>query len=163
MLDFSMCDTGGMDDLLGSSLRLLVALIIGGLIGLNRDVYGKPTGVCLHALVALGAALFTMTGSELADPTAKGRIVQGIVGGVGFLGAGVILHQHAGTAVLGLVTAASVWMTAALGVACGQGSWKLVVLAAAATLLVLGAGGPLDRALYRRLAERSDEEREPHR
>jgi putative Mg2+ transporter-C (MgtC) family protein len=147
-----------MDDLLGPSVRLLAALVAGGLIGLNRDMYGKPTGVRVHALVALGAALLTMTGGVLADPGATSRIIQGIVGGIGFLGAGVIMHDSAGKRALHLVTAASIWMTAALGVACGSGAWKLAALAAVATLLVLGVGLQIDLALYRRLTPKSDDD-----
>jgi putative Mg2+ transporter-C (MgtC) family protein len=146
-----------MRDLLDLSVRLLAALFAGGLVGLNRDMYGKPTGVRVHALVALGAALLTMTGAVMADAGATSRIVQGIVGGIGFLGAGVIMHDSAGKRALHLVTAASIWMTAALGVACGIGAWRLAALASAATLLVLAAGLHVDRVLYRRLAsKRSD-------
>ncbi|HZZ85987.1 MAG TPA: MgtC/SapB family protein [Anaeromyxobacteraceae bacterium] len=146
-----------MDEPFASSLRLLAALLAGGLIGLNRDMYGKPTGVRVHALVALGAALLTLAGDELGDAGATSRIIQGITGGIGFLGAGVIMHDSAGKRALHLVTASSIWMTAALGVACGCGAWRLAALGAGATLLVLGIGKPIDRALYRRLARPSSD------
>ena len=144
-----------MDDLVGPFLRLIAAVIAGGLIGLNRDIYGKPTGVSVHALVALGAALLTMTGDELPDASATSRIIQGIVGGIGFLGAGVILHQSASKPTVHFVTAASIWMTASLGVACGVGAWKLAALATAAALVVLGLGTRIDRALFRRFGPKN--------
>jgi putative Mg2+ transporter-C (MgtC) family protein len=150
-----MCEADHMDDLLGSSARLLAALVAGGLVGLNRDMYGKPTGVRVHALVALGAALLTMTGAVFADAGATSRIIQGIVGGIGFLGAGVIMHDSTGKRALHLVTAASIWMTAALGIACGIGAWRLAALASVAALLILSVGLQIDRVLYRRLATRN--------
>ena len=88
-----------MDDLVGPFLRLIAAVIAGGLIGLNRDIYGKPT-----------------------------------------------VH---------FVTAASIWMTASLGVACGVGAWKLAALATAAALVVLGLGTRIDRALFRRFGPKN--------
>lgn len=150
-----------MDDVLGASLRLLAALVAGGLIGLNRDMYGKPTGVRVHALVALGAALLTLSGAELGDVGATSRIIQGITGGIGFLGAGVIMHDSAGKRALHLVTASSIWMTAAIGVACGAGAWKLAALGAGATLVVLVIGLQIDRALFRRLAKTGGEGETP--
>ena len=153
-----MCEAGRMRDLLDPAVRLLAALFAGGLIGLNRDMYGKPTGVRVHALVALGAALLTMTGAvQQMDTGATSRIIQGVVGGIGFLGAGVIMHDSAGKRALHLVTAASIWMTAALGVACGIGAWKLAALASGAALLVLGVGLQVDRALYRKLTSKSSD------
>ncbi len=145
-----------MNTIRESGIRLLAALLAGALVGLNRDMYGKPTGVRMHALVALGAALLTLTGSELGDAASTSRVIQGIVGGIGFLGAGVILHTS-GKRALHLTTAASIWMTAALGVVCGIGAWKLAALAALATQLVLIVGLPIDRALYGRLGSRGED------
>jgi putative Mg2+ transporter-C (MgtC) family protein len=140
-----------------AALRLLSAVVAGTVVGLNRDMYGKPTGVRMHALVALGAALLTITGSELGDPGSTSRVIQGIVGGIGFLGAGVILHGE-GKRALHLTTAASIWMTAALGVVCGVGSWKLAALASVAALLVLVIGLPVDRALYGRFGKPGEDD-----
>jgi putative Mg2+ transporter-C (MgtC) family protein len=134
-----------------SAVRLLGALLAGGLVGLNRDMYGKPTGVRMHALVALGASLLTLTGAELGEPGSTSRVIQGIVGGIGFLGAGVIMHAD-GKRALHLTTAASIWATAALGVVCGIGNWKLAAVASVTTLLVLVVGLPIDRALYGKFA-----------
>ena len=146
-----------MDADIDSALRLAAALVIGALIGLNRDLYGKPTGVRLHALVAMGAALFVMAGASLPDQTAVGHSIQGIIGGIGFLGAGVIVHGQKSGSVLHMTTAALIWMTAALGVACGLGAWRLAGLGAAGALIVLVAGLRLDRLLYGRLGPEDDQ------
>ena len=145
-----------MDADLDTALRLSAALTIGALIGLNRDMYGKPTGVRLHALVAMGAALFVMAGAELADKASAGRIIQGIVGGIGFLGAGVIVRGAQPGSMLHMTTAALIWMTAALGVVCGLGAWKLAAIGTAGALLVLIAGLHIDRALYGRFGPEDD-------
>jgi putative Mg2+ transporter-C (MgtC) family protein len=127
----------------------------GGAIGLNRDLRGKPAGVRTHSLVAIGAALMTVIvlewGGNAADRGQMlSRTVQGIVTGIGFLGAGVILRPSDGHTVRGLTTAATIWVTAALGIACGVGAWRQAAIATALTLLVLMYGGPLER-LGRRL------------
>ena len=139
-----------MIDWLEIVLRLAAALVAGGAIGLNRDMHGKPTGVRLHAMVAVGAATLVMAGQFDADPGARSRIVQGIVGGIGFLGAGVIMRGGTRTrrSIQHLTTAASIWVTAALGVACGIGAWMLSFLSAAAILFVLVAGFYIDKWLY---------------
>src|SRR5688572_8001195 len=108
-------------------LRLLVALVAGIVLGLNRDLMGKPAGVRTHGLVALGAALVTLVsttfafGEGSADGNPVTRTVQGIVAGVGFLGAGVIIKSTDGTDVRGLTTAATIWLSACLGIAAGAG------------------------------------------
>ena len=145
-----------MDADIDSALRLTAALVIGALIGLNRDLYGKPTGVRLHALVAMGAALFVMAGESLNVAPALGQIIQGSIGGIGFLGAGVIVRGAMPGSVLHMTTAALIWMTAALGVVCGLGQWKLAGLGACATLLLLVAGLRLDQALYGKLGPEND-------
>lgn len=137
-----------MDAFLHSALCIFVAMIAGALVGLNRDLHGKPTGVRLHALVAIGAAAFTLAGPEMGDNAAASRIVQGIVGGIGFLGAGVILRGESDGRIRNLTTAASIWVTAALGVACGVGAWHHVVLVLAAVLVVLTLGLRIDRRLH---------------
>jgi putative Mg2+ transporter-C (MgtC) family protein len=142
-------------------VRLLAAVVVGGAIGLNRDLREKPAGVRTHALVAMGAALLVVVGQRLGgDATSQaqylGRTVQGIVTGIGFLGAGVILHPSNGR-ILGLTTAATIWVTAALGIACGVGEWKLAALATALTFVVLVCGGPLER-LGRRLKPNSPDD-----
>lgn len=107
-------------------LRLLLSTLLGGLIGLERETHGRPAGLRTHILVCLGSTLFTMVSFLVAgksyDP---GRITAQIVTGVGFLGAGTIIHQ--GSVVRGLTTAASIWTVAAIGVGVGIGGLGLVL------------------------------------
>lgn len=120
------------------TVRLLMAAVLGGILGFEREHKGKAAGVRTHMLVSLGAALFVLVPQMAgADPAAISRVVQGIVAGIGFLGAGTILkgdkldtHQ-----VKGLTTAAGLWMTAAIGVAAGMGREATALLS---TLLALG-------------------------
>ena len=135
-----------MDLTLDSLVRMIAAVVFGGAIGFNRDMYGKPTGIRAHALVSLGAAILVMAGGDHADPTS--RVIQGVIAGIGFLGAGVILRGAKGLRVYHLVTAASLWVTTGVGVLCGLGAWKLAGLATGLVLLVLVAGLYLDRWLY---------------
>jgi putative Mg2+ transporter-C (MgtC) family protein len=136
-------------DLFEPALRLVAAVIIGALVGINRDLYGKPAGLRLCALVSLGSGLVTVLTSDsrlgLADPSGASRAIQGIVGGIGFLGAGVILHQGSDSRVRNLSTAATIWISAALGIACGLGAWRTGGVAAVLTLLVLIFGARIDQ------------------
>jgi putative Mg2+ transporter-C (MgtC) family protein len=145
-----------MDQLIEPALRIAAAVIAGAMVGANRDMYGKPSGVRVHALVALGAALVTMAGTSLAlgesDASAVSRIIQGVIGGIGFLGAGVILRGGSDeTRIYHLTTAASIWVTAALGVICGLGAWILLGVAVAAVMIVLIIGLRIDKLLHGRL------------
>lgn len=117
-------------------LRLLVALLLGGVIGLERDYRAKDAGFRTHVLVALGSALFCVVsqygfGADLKDSS---RVAAQVVSGIGFLGAGTIIFQKDKNVVRGLTTAAGLWVTAAIGLACGTG---MFVAAVATTLLVL--------------------------
>jgi putative Mg2+ transporter-C (MgtC) family protein len=148
-------------------LRLGAAVLAGGLIGLDRNLRGKPTGVRTLGLVALGAALLTMVSMDSltvdghADPSAVSRVIQGLVTGIGFLGAGVITHQDGSDHVKGLTTAASIWITAVLGILCGMGSWQIAGVALVIVFLLFTLGKPLERALHRRfLAKPAEEQRE---
>ncbi len=141
--------------------RIAAAVLVGGAIGLNRDLRGKPAGVRTHALVSLGAAVATVVaGLTSPDPTAVSRVIQGIITGIGFLGAGVILHPD-GRSVRGLTTAATIWVSATLGIACGVGLWVPVAFGTGFTLLVLVIGGPLERGFHRMLGGRGGAETGP--
>ena len=132
------------------AVRLGAALILGSALGLNRELHGKPAGLRTHALVSLGAAVAIMVAlnyqdrSLAADPNAIGRIVQGILTGIGFLGAGVILRDPAGH-VTGLTTAATIWICAVLGIVCGLGYWPILAIALGLTVLALCFGRPVER------------------
>jgi putative Mg2+ transporter-C (MgtC) family protein len=136
-------------DTLDAALRLGSAVAIGGLVGLDRGLRQKPAGLRTHALVSLGAALMTYTGIELApdEPGAITRVLQGVIAGVGFLGGGVILRDAQDQRVRGLTTAASIWIVAGLGMACGAGHWRTGLLASAFTLVVLMGGRYIEQLL----------------
>jgi putative Mg2+ transporter-C (MgtC) family protein len=131
------------------SIRLAAAVVVGALIGLDRELRGKPAGVRTLALVALGSAVFIL---ETLDATrgvytdATSRVIQGVVTGVGFLGAGSIMRGVDEESVRGLTTAAAIWLAAAAGVSCGLANWPLVVVATALGLLVLTIT-PVDRVI----------------
>lgn len=135
-------------------LRLGAALLLGSVLGLNRELHGKAAGLRTHALVCLGAAVATLLAlgpldrPGSVDPNAITRVVQGILTGVGFLGAGVILRDPMGH-VTGLTTAATIWICAVLGIVCGLGQWGLLGIGAVLTVLLLLFGRPIER-----LAER---------
>lgn len=134
------------------ALRLILATLLGAALGINREISLKPAGLRTHALVCLGAALATLVGLMLTggqgDPSAPGRVVQGIVAGIGFIGGGVILHLRDARTVLGLTTAASIWIVAATGIAVGAGLWRSALIALALALTVLTVGRVIDRALH---------------
>ncbi|OLP19114.1 hypothetical protein BST81_07855 [Leptolyngbya sp. 'hensonii'] len=120
-------------------LRLLIAVLGGGLIGWNRQIEGKPAGLRTHMLVSLGSAIIVMMPLQTNDPPsdeAMSRVIQGVATGVGFLGAGEILHQSRQgdkPVVKGLTSAAAIWTTAALGMTAGCGLWLTSLMG---TLLV---------------------------
>ena len=132
---------------------MIAAAAAGGLVGLNRDLAGKPMGARTLALVSLGAATVGVAGIQVPglaeDPDALSRVVQciiqGVMAGISFIGAGVILRNAEARTVEGLTTAASVWVTAALGVACGLGAWRTIAIAIPVTLVTLLAAGWIDR------------------
>jgi putative Mg2+ transporter-C (MgtC) family protein len=140
-------------------LRLGIAALAGGALGLNRDLHGKPVGLRTLALVSLATAMMVV----LADPLRNGsftdagsRIVQGILTGIGFLGAGVIFHAEKHFRVRGLTSAACVWLTACVGIACGAGHWRIVTVALAISFVILLTGGPLERWLHHLLGGEPD-------
>lgn len=132
-------------------IRLSAAAFIGGCIGLDREVRRKPAGLRTHALVSLGAALVMLVAIRFpgADHlSGVTRVIQGIIAGVGFLGAGTILKSdHA--MVHGLTTAASIWLVASLGIACGIGQWIAALVALGLALIILILGEPVEAFVHR--------------
>ena len=151
--------------LLDVALRLLAATLIGGALGLNRELRDKPAGLRTHALVSLGSALMTITAILFAfdgngvDGNPVTRVIQGIVAGIGFLGAGVILQTQARN-VVGLTTAATIWLVSALGVACGAGHWQIALLALLFSLLALLGGSIVERRLEKYKQPTSPDEKD---
>lgn len=122
------------------TLRLLVAAILGGLLGYERERQGKSAGVRTHMLVAMGAALFVLIPQQAgASSQDLSRVIQGLVAGIGFLGAGSIFMGAKEVDTRGLTTAAGIWVTAAVGVAAGLGRESTAVLSTLIALLILAA------------------------
>jgi putative Mg2+ transporter-C (MgtC) family protein len=127
------------------ALRLGAAAFAGAMIGLNRDLAQKPIGMRTLGLVALGAATVTVATTTVPgmveNKDAMSRVVQGVIqgimAGISFIGAGVILRDARTRTVEGLTTAASVWVTAAVGIACGLGAWSVVLIGTAIALALL--------------------------
>ena len=130
--------------------RIGAALLCGAVIGLNRDLHRKPAGLRTFGLIALGAATLTIGIGHYADAAAVSRVVQGMVTGIGFLGAGMILRPANSNEVHGLTTAAAVWLTTALAILCGLDQAALALGVLALALGVLLIGGPVERFCERR-------------
>lgn len=120
------------------TVRLVVAAMLGGILGYERERKGRSAGVRTHMLVAVGAALFVIgplqSGMEVGDLS---RVLQGVVQGIGFLGAGAIMVRSAQHQIEGLTTAASIWATAGIGIIAGLGLEATAVLSTAIVLLIL--------------------------
>ena len=129
-------------------LRLGVAALAGVALGLNRDLHGKPTGVRTLGLVGLAAAMVVLAVRH-GEPGDASRVIQGIVTGIGFLGAGVIVRNSFGKHVHGLTTAACVWLTACVGATCAVGEWKIILLGAPLVAIILIFGGAFEKRMHR--------------
>jgi putative Mg2+ transporter-C (MgtC) family protein len=126
-------------------IRLFMALACGAVIGLNRDLHRKSAGFRTFSLISVGSAIVALVITQTGpDPNAVSRVVQGVLTGIGFLGAGVILHQPTSSRVTGLTTAAAVWLTAGLGLACGLGQFPLALSGLAVALVILIIGRPIE-------------------
>lgn len=141
------------DDWLTITFRIGIALLIGGVIGLDREQPGRPAGLRTHMIVSVGAAMFVMlplqAGIDINSTNALSRAVQGIATGVGFIGAGIILQQsrqNLKPQVKGLTSAATLWLTAGLGTAAGCGLWRTSVVGTLTTLLILSGFKRLKRS-----------------
>lgn len=134
-LTAGLADFGQLERVL---LRLIAATLLGAIVGFEREKAGKPAGFRTHILVALGTAIVVLScaGGGM-DMAGLSRVIQGIVTGIGFIGAGSILKISEQRDIQGLTTAAGLWMTAAIGVACGLGTIGLALIATGMTLIVL--------------------------
>ena len=131
-------DLGNAEDVTILVVRLTVAALLGGLLGYERETIGASAGLRTHMLVSVGSALFVLiplqAGMQVQDLS---RVLQGVTAGIGFLGAGAILKQKERNDIKGLTTAASVGMTAAIGVAAGMGREGTAVLSALFGIVIL--------------------------
>jgi putative Mg2+ transporter-C (MgtC) family protein len=141
----------------GIAARLLAAALLGSIVGIDREIHHKASGLRTNLLICVGAALFTFLSALVAgeNSTNKGQIASNIVQGIGFLGAGLILHNR--SRVLGLTSAATVWVVASIGMACGAGLYAPAIYATILVLVVLEAVGFFERTtnlkLYARVYE----------
>ena len=121
-------------------IRLLMAALLGGILGFAREQRGKAAGIKTHMLVAIGSALFVLIPQQAGLSEAElSRVVQGIIAGIGFLGAGAILKGPDEKDLKGLTTAAGIWLTAAIGVAAGLGREASAILCTLLALVILVA------------------------
>jgi putative Mg2+ transporter-C (MgtC) family protein len=145
-------------DLSDVTLRLVAAVVVGMVIGLDREWRGKTVGIRTLALVSLGSGLVCLATVHYAtlgnQPDAVSRVIQGVMTGIGFLGAGAILKGPDQQQAHGLTTAATVWVTAALGIACALATWSIVFIGVGLTLIVLIVLHPLDLWFDKRRTDR---------
>jgi putative Mg2+ transporter-C (MgtC) family protein len=133
------------------TVRLLIAMGFGAIIGLQREHSGKPAGLRTHMLVSLGSALLVIAPTEFGmDADGLSRVIQGLVTGIGFLGAGAILKLREQREVEGLTTAAGIWMTAAIGLAVGLGRLGLAFVSTIFTWIILSLVEKMERRINKR-------------
>jgi putative Mg2+ transporter-C (MgtC) family protein len=133
------------------SSRLIAAVVLGGILGIEREAAGKAAGLRTHILVALGAALFTVAPLEAGMTVADlSRVIQGVAAGIGFIGAGTILKRADHNEIQGLTTAAGIWLTSAIGMAVGAGRLWLPVLATILASITMGLLVRAEAAVERR-------------
>ncbi|MBC7968105.1 MAG: MgtC/SapB family protein [Fuerstia sp.] len=141
------------------TVRLLLAAILGGMLGYDRERAGKAAGLRTHMLVSLGAALFVLIPQQAGLSKADlSRVIQGIVAGVGFLGAGAIVKDSRGGEIQGLTTAAGIWLTAAIGIAAGLGREASAVLGAVLAVVILSALARISHRIEKLQPERRPDE-----
>lgn len=146
--------------------RLILAILLGGLLGYEREYKGKAAGLRTYMLVSLGAALFVLVPLEAGMPLEDvSRVMQGIITGIGFLGAGTILKGTSPRDVQGLTTAAGIWLTAAIGVSAGLGHEATAVLTTLFALVILSVMARVERhaihAAASKLEKRRDSDADP--
>lgn len=139
-------------------IRLMAAMIAGAVVGVQRERSGKPAGIRTHMLVALGAALFVIGPMEFGMvENDLSRVIQGLVTGIGFLGAGAILKLEDKREIEGLTTAAGIWMTAAIGLAAGLGRFGLALISVIFAWFVLAVVKKTEYWLDRNISDNSKE------
>lgn len=131
-------DLGNVTEVIRVGMRLVIAATLGGILGFEREQQGKSAGLRTHMLVSVGAALFILVPQQAGMPDADlSRILQGLVAGVGFLGAGTIIKGQREEDIHGLTTAAGLWLTAAIGVAAGLGREATAILSTVLVFVIL--------------------------
>jgi putative Mg2+ transporter-C (MgtC) family protein len=145
------------DYLISVTSRLGVAALLGGLIGIEREWTGKAAGLRTHMTVALGCATFMLAAMESStDAGSLSRAIQGIAAGIGFIGAGTILKRNDESEIKGLTTAASIWLTAAVGAAAGAGQGWIALIGVVIAFVILTVMAGVDRWLARKRGAPAD-------
>lgn len=127
-------------------MPILSAMFFGAIIGIEREIHHKPAGLRTNILICMGAAVFTLLAQHIGKNTdAESRIIQGVITGVGFLGAGVLMHEQG--SVHGLTTAATIWIVTAVGIACGARAYGIAVAAVIPAILILIGLQPYEQKL----------------
>jgi putative Mg2+ transporter-C (MgtC) family protein len=150
--------THGLQDrqhLLRVAIRLLAAMILGGIIGIQRERWGKAAGFRTHMMVCVGTAVFVITCSSVGmEFDAMSRVIQGLVTGIGFIGAGTILKLEGEKEIKGLTTAAGIWMTAAIGITIGLGAIGIAIISTVLALIILALAQPFEDFFQKRRGEK---------
>ena len=137
-LQADFTDLPGIAEVTQIVVRLLLAALLGGLLGLQREMVGKAAGIRTHMLVAMGSAFFVLIPYQAGMPLVDlSRVLQGVITGIGFLGAGAILKVSEPQQIHGLTTAAGLWLTAAVGIAAGMGRETSAILGAGLAFIIL--------------------------
>lgn len=126
-------------------LPILVAMVMGAVIGLEREIHHKSAGLRTMILISTGAALFTIISNRLPEENAPTRLIQGVITGVGFIGAGAIIRDR--VSVHGITTAAMIWLMTGIGIACGMGMYEIAAGTTLLALITLWGLSPLDRRI----------------
>jgi putative Mg2+ transporter-C (MgtC) family protein len=125
---------------------ILVAMLLGGIIGIEREIHHKPAGLRTNMLICIGAAAFTLIAQYIGKNTdAESRIIQGVITGVGFIGAGVLIHEQG--SVHGLTTAATIWLVTVVGIACGARAYGIAIAVVIPTIVILIGLQPYEKKL----------------
>jgi putative Mg2+ transporter-C (MgtC) family protein len=125
---------------------VLAAMVFGAIIGIERQIHHKSAGLRTNMLICVGAAIFTLLAQHIGKNTdAESRIIQGVITGVGFLGAGVLMHAQG--SVHGLTTAATIWLVTAVGIACGARAYGIAMVAVIPAILILIGLHPYEKKL----------------
>jgi putative Mg2+ transporter-C (MgtC) family protein len=149
ILQDEFSDFSNAEEFIRVVLRMLAAVALGGLVGLERERAGKAAGLRTHMLITLGAALVMIVAGRMEmDANDQSRVIQGLVAGVGFLGAGAILKITDERRIRGLTTAAGIWMTASIGIAVGAGKLATAAVATLLTFVVLWLLHRMEQRLF---------------
>ena len=141
-----MSDLGWSDVM----LRLGTAAVLGGALGLNRYLHHKNIGVRTLGLVAIMSSALVAGSFDVLGADGSARVIQGLITGIGFIGAGVIVREQGEHTVRGLTTAATVWVAAAIGALCGMGNWRILTVSATLVAILLLDGGRLEKWVVKR-------------